>query len=847
MSDTSGSNRESRFSTTPKLVSLTAAALLIPLIIVWSALRGLGQVNAAHDTSSAIHVAQRYQQDADQMHDAIHSVVLRAVLSGLTKDESARASITADLADHVRQINDDMNQIKVRSLDSDVKQVVQDLTSYVNDAQRLVPLAFTDPATAQTDLPVFEAAFHRLEISQAALTNEISAAAGQSDTRAEKAETRAKLSIIAAALVTVLLMLLLGFVLLRMALANSRLVDRLRRNAAERAEASARLASAQELAHMGSWDAEPGNVHAQASDELFRIMGVRVDSNRVAIADYWQLVHPDDRERVRESHAAALATASTVQTMHRLIRPDGRVRDIRSRVTATPGESGMVLSGIVHDVTEQRAVERMKDEFVSVISHELRTPLTSIRGALGLLAGGALGQLSPQAQRMTDIAVGSSERLVRLINDILDVERMAAGKLTIKLATWPARDLIDAAVSEMQAMAGEAGVKLTVREVAGSVWADKDRIAQTLTNLISNAIKFSPRETEISLSAEPDDGNVLFRIADQGRGIPTDQLDKVFDRFSQVDASDAREKGGTGLGLAICRGIVEQHGGSIWAEQVPTGGTAFLFTLPVGETAEAGAAPAQPATSMVGGRGPALICDDDPGVVDVLATMLETNGHPSIRAHSGRQAVELAQQHHPSVIVLDLVMPGMSGWDTLTELRAHEATKDIPVVILSALNPDEAQTAEVSEWVTKPVDLNALLRALRHALHEDDPATVLVIEDDAALAQVLAAMFERHGVRALTAGTGQEAVQRGETDPPDLVVLDLGLPDIDGFTVVEELRKNPRVSHAPLVVYSGTDLAEGDRRRLRLGETRFLAKGRVTPEEFERQVLGLLDKLGAHR
>lgn len=782
------------------------------------------------------------------MHDAIHSVVLRAVLSGLTKDTSLRASISSDLSLQVSEIEADMNQIKVHSLDADVKRVVQDLTSYINDAQRLVPLAFTDAAAARADLPVFEAAFQRLAVAQAALTNEISAAAGRSDAKAEKDERRAKLSVKAAAAVTVLLMLLLGFVLLRMALANSRLVARLRTNAAERAEAGARLASAQQLAHMGSWDAEPGNQYARASDELFRIIGVDAGSNRVAIADYWQLVHPDDRERVENSHREALATGSTVETQHRLIRPDGRVRDIRSRVTATPGTSGTLLSGVVQDVTEQRAVERMKDEFVSVISHELRTPLTSIRGALGLLAGGALGPLSPQAHRMTDIALGSSERLVRLINDILDVERMAAGKLTMKAASWPARDLLDAAVSEMLAMASDAGVELTVRRVAGSVWADRDRIAQALTNLISNAIKFSPPDTEITVSAEPADGMVLFRVADQGRGIPADQLDKVFDRFSQVDASDAREKGGTGLGLAICRGIVEQHGGRIWAEQVPTGGTAFLFTLPPGEASTApSTGPARSDTAPRDHAGPALICDDDPDVVDVLATMLETHGHPTLRAHSGRQAVDLAQRHHPSVIVLDLVMPGMSGWDTLTELRAHEATKDIPVVILSALNPDEGQTAEVSEWVTKPVDLDALLRALRHALHEDDPATVLVVEDDAALAQVLAAMFERHGVRTLTAGTGRHAVELSEIDPPDLVVLDLGLPDIDGFTVVDALRKNSRVSHAPLVVYTGTDLAEGDRRRLRLGETRFLAKGRVTPEEFERQVLGLLDKLGAHR
>ena len=859
-------------STPTKLIALAAVGVLLPLLILLSALLGLREVNQAHDQSAQIHVAQRYQQDADQMHDAIHSVVLRAVLSGLTKNQSTQALITSDLRDHVAEIDADVNNIKVPGLDADVRDVATQLTSYVHDAQVLVPLAFTEPAAAETQLPAFEDAFHRLETVQATLTNQIVAASNRADARGERAEVRAQAAIVATAAVTFVLMLLLGALLIRSALANSKLLARVQREARSRAEVNAQLNAAQELAHMGSWEAEPGNNYASVSDEMFRIMGVPATANRVKIGQYRQLVHPDDVAIVESSHQEALAAGSTVHTMHRIIRPDGRVRDIRSRVTATPGDGGgLVLSGIVQDVTDQRAVERMKDEFVSVISHELRTPLTSIRGALGLLAGGALGPLSPQAQRMTDIAVGSSERLVRLINDILDVERMAAGKLMMKLASWPALDLLDAAASEMSAMAGEAGVTVTVGDVAGTAWADRDRIAQTLTNLISNAIKFSPRGGAVQLSTSTDGNTVTFRVTDQGRGIPADQLESVFDRFAQVDASDAREKGGSGLGLAICRGIVEQHGGRIWAEPVPSGGTSINFTLPSGgegDTATAGGiAPAAGTASLAGtasvtgtasaagtvsvagtvsatgGRGPALICDDDPDVVDVLATMLETHGHPTLRAHTGKQALALAQREHPSVIVLDLVMPGMSGWDTLSELRSHAATRDIPVVILSALNPDEAQVADVSDWVTKPVDIDALLGALRHAVHEDDQPTVLVIEDDAALAQVLAAMFERHGVRAITAATGREAVAISEAEAPDVVVLDLGLPDIDGFAVVAALRKNPNVSHAPLVVYSGTDVGEGDRRRLRLGETRFLAKGRVTPDEFERQVVGLLDHL----
>jgi signal transduction histidine kinase len=248
----------------------------------------------------------------------------------------------------------------------------------------------------------------------------------------------------------------------------------------------------------------------------------------------------------------------------------------------TLGEAGrpVRLAGIVQDVTEQRAVERMKDEFVSVVSHELRTPLTSIRGALGLLAGGALGPLTDKAQRMAEVAMISSERLSRLINDILDVERMEAGELTLQLASCCADDLVSVSTGEMSAMAADAGVTLRVSSADGSVWADRDRIAQALTNLLSNAIKFSSRGGEVTLSAVPSEGWVTFTVADQGRGIPGDQLEAVFDRFQQVDSSDARDKNGTGLGLPISRGIVEQHGGLIQVTSTPGKGATFSFTLP---------------------------------------------------------------------------------------------------------------------------------------------------------------------------------------------------------------------------------------------------------------------------
>ncbi|MHC5936577.1 ATP-binding protein [Nostoc sp.] len=266
-------------------------------------------------------------------------------------------------------------------------------------------------------------------------------------------------------------------------------------------------------------------------------------------------------------------------------------------------EQGDIVGAVVifKDITERQIVERMKDEFVSVVSHELRTPLTSIRSALGLLARGSLNDQPKKSQRMLEIAFDNTNRLVRLINDILDIERINSGKATMYKQTCNAADLMSQAVDEMRAMAERAEIKLELTPLSVQLWADSDRIIQTLTNLLSNAIKFSSPgftvwlsaqvetrkeiNTEvtkgISSSSDPCHSSILFQLKDQGRGIPEDKLEKIFDRFQQVDASNSRHQGGTGLGLAICRSIIQQHGGQIWAESILGEGSTFYFTLPI--------------------------------------------------------------------------------------------------------------------------------------------------------------------------------------------------------------------------------------------------------------------------
>lgn len=292
------------------------------------------------------------------------------------------------------------------------------------------------------------------------------------------------------------------------------------------------------------------------------------------------LVHPNTRHARSDCPLAHSRPLSDRDEL--FARKDGTT--FPAELVMTPiREHGRHIGNVVsfRDITAYKEVERLKDEFVSVVSHELRTPLTSIRGSLGLLAGGALGALSPKAQRMVDIAVNNTDRLVRLINDILDIERMESGTVSLNVVDGQAAGVMSQALDIVKPLAEKARVKLDGTPLESPLRADPDRVVQTLVNLLSNAVKFSSEGQTVSLSARIVGGEIEFTVADQGRGIPADKLDSIFGRFQQVDASDARVKGGTGLGLAICKSIVEQHGGRIWVESELGRGSQFRFTLPI--------------------------------------------------------------------------------------------------------------------------------------------------------------------------------------------------------------------------------------------------------------------------
>ncbi len=297
-----------------------------------------------------------------------------------------------------------------------------------------------------------------------------------------------------------------------------------------------------------------------------------------------EICHPDDREQHLNSRRQILAgEISRIQIEKRYLHKLGHsvwVICNASLVRDSQGEP-LYLVTQIQDITERRAIDRMKNEFISIVSHELRTPLSSIRGSLGLLAAGVLDNDPEVAKQMLAIAASESERLVRLVNDILDLERLEANKVTLNQQWCDAATVIQQAIETVRPLAEENNVIISFLPTRVQIWADEDWIIQTLVNLLSNSVKFSQARTTITISAQDQADRVLFAVKDQGRGIPADKLETIFGRFQQVDASDSRQKGGTGLGLAICRKIIQQHGGRIWAESIPGKGSTFYFTLAV--------------------------------------------------------------------------------------------------------------------------------------------------------------------------------------------------------------------------------------------------------------------------
>ncbi len=363
-------------------------------------------------------------------------------------------------------------------------------------------------------------------------------------------------------------------------------------------------------------------------------------------------------------------------------------------------EEGRHFAGHVRDISDRRKLERLKKEFVATVSHELRTPLTSIRGSLSLLAGGALGELPDEARDVLAIAERNTVRLITLINDILDLERLEAGRMEMTITAVPLSGILGRSEESVHGMAAASGVVLEAGRAEVDVLGDADRLVQVLVNLLSNAVKFSPRNGRIVISTHLDGRMAEVRVQDQGRGIPASHREAIFQRFQQVEASDSRQKGGTGLGLAICRAIVEQHGGTIGVDSEVGKGSTFWFRIPLAPGFESAEAPQRDALLAslgdldAAGSGPdVLIADDDEALLGVLVRQLLQRGIGVRVATDAGETLRRIGERRPGVLVLDLGLPDGEGRALLRELRADRSLKTLPLLVYTAhdLSVEEQQ------------------------------------------------------------------------------------------------------------------------------------------------------------
>jgi PAS domain S-box-containing protein len=496
--------------------------------------------------------------------------------------------------------------------------------------------------------------------------------------------------------------------------------------------------------------------------------------------------------------------------------------------------SGSVLS--FRDISQRYALDRMKDEFVSTVSHELRTPLTSIRGALGLLSSGMLGTINEKAANLLRIALSNSERLVRLINDILDLERTQSGREPLAFRPVQLGEIVRQAIDGMQPVADEAGVLLIHDKTQVEITADSDRLLQVVTNLLSNAVKFSPPNSAVSVMLRSGASGVTLSVIDQGRGIPADKLEAIFGRFQQVDASDSRQKGGSGLGLAICRAIVLQHTGRIWAERNPVRGSTFRVFLPyqpVAVKSEGGE------TNPVA-HGAVLVADANGATRPLIADQLARFGYRVVEATTVDQAVAVAHDG-VSAILLDTTLDGINGWEILPMLRREDPEAHTPVVLLGVANPQSVSDPNSKDRLfPRPTD-DALLAELSKTLCVNgENMRILIVENDMDLGQVISEIFARETITVRVAHTRQDALDESLTFQPHLVVLDVGMPNGDGFNVVDWMREHEDLSRIPLVAYSAHGLTQAERMQLVLGLTHFLTKASIEPEQLESLILTML-------
>ncbi|MFN2297454.1 MAG: response regulator, partial [Anaerolineales bacterium] len=502
---------------------------------------------------------------------------------------------------------------------------------------------------------------------------------------------------------------------------------------------------------------------------------------------------------------------------------------------------------------EMREADRVKTQFLANMSHELRTPLNSIIGFSRVILKGIDGPITDlQNQDLTAIH-NAGQHLLGLINDILDISRIDAGKMELAFEEVDMRNLIQSVASTALGLIKDKPIRLSqyIPDDLPLARADPIRARQVLLNLLSNSAKFTESGSiviEAKLQTNPENyPEIVVSVSDTGSGIPADHFPKLFEAFSQVDASPTRRTGGTGLGLSICKRLVEMHGGRIWVDSILGKGSTFYFTLPALQPKAAPAAEAAPAAPA--GRKNVLVVENETGVVQLYRRYLEPRGYTIVELTDGARAVPMARELRPYAILLDVNMPSPDGWQVLAQLKSDPVTRPLPV-ILCTITEDRGRGLSLgaADYLVKPI-LEADLVASLEKLEKPDRKAynILVIEDNPEEAQVVQRSLEKiSGFTVQMVSEASTGVERAETEQPDLVILDLQLPGAAGFDALAALRGKEKTRIIPVVVLSGADLTAEQMESLSTQAQAVLLKEKLTEHDLLESIARSL-KLYEHK
>jgi signal transduction histidine kinase/CheY-like chemotaxis protein len=479
-----------------------------------------------------------------------------------------------------------------------------------------------------------------------------------------------------------------------------------------------------------------------------------------------------------------------------------------------------------------------KSDFLANMSHELRTPLNAIIGYSEMLQEEAVEAGDPRSVPDLQKINAAGKHLLELINAVLDLSKIEAGKMDLYLETFGVPAVVRDIAAVIQPLADKNGNRLEVQcdPAVGSMRADLTKLRQALFNLLSNACKFTDHGTvtlTVSRQTEPAGEWLTFSVRDTGIGLTAEQLGRLFQEFSQADASTTRKYGGTGLGLALSRRLCRLMGGDLTVESVPGAGSTFTIRLPARAAEPLPETPA-PGQAPADGTNTVLVIDDEPAVRDLMQRFLGKEGFRVVTASGGEEGLRVAKALRPRVITLDVMMPGLDGWTVLAALKADPDLADIPVIMLTIVDDKNLGYAlGATDYLIKPLDRERLVTVL-NKYRRDLP--ILVVDDDPDVRQLIRRTLEREGYTVAEAEHGRAALEYLQARAPGLILLDLMMPEMDGFEFVAEVRKRDAWRAIPIVVVTAKHLSAEDRQRLNGYVERVLQKGTYSRDDLLREV-----------